>query len=405
MAGPLKHVKVLDLSRVLAGPWAGQILADLGADVLKVERPVHGDDTRSWGPPFLPNPDGKGRDAGYFLAANRGKRSITVDITTEAGQEIIRRLAAESDIVLENYRLGALKRYGLDYDSLKAVNPRLIYCSITGFGQTGPKADLPAYDFMIQAMGGLMSVTGEADGQPGGGPQKVGVPIVDLMTGVYAALAVLAALARREQDGQGDYIDVSMLDVMVGSLANQATNYLMSGKVPVRAGNKHPNIQPQDVFRCRDGHLVLVVGNDGQFRKFAEVLGHPEWADDPVYATNGARVTNRDQLLAQTNAILETKDRQEWERAFTEAGVPCSAINTVADALNDEQIRSRGLVKDIQHPVAGAIKLVGSPLKFAEAVLDNQIAPPTLGQHTREILTTLGYSQEEIAALNAQGAI
>ncbi len=276
MAGPLSHIRVLDLSRILAGPWAGQILADLGADVIKVERPGAGDDTRAWGPPFLKDQAGhETTDAGYFLAVNRGKRSITLDLNTPEGQDIVRALAACSDILLENFKVGALARYGLDFAALAKVNPRLIYCSVTGFGQTGPRRDQAAYDFMIQAMGGLMSVTGEADDKPGGGPQKVGVPVLDIMTGMYAAIAVLAALARRNETGHGDYIDIGMLDVQVSFLANQAMNYLVSGKPPRRSGNAHPNIQPQDVFRCRDGHIVVVVGNDGQFEKFCGAVALP----------------------------------------------------------------------------------------------------------------------------------
>ena len=276
MAGPLSHVRVLDLSRIMAGPWAGQILADLGADVIKVERPVVGDDTRAWGPPFLKDKSGNPtREAGYYLSVNRGKRSIALDLDKPEGQNVVRAMAARSDIVLENFKAGTLKRFGLDYESLRAVNPRLIYCSITGFGQTGPKRDAPAYDFMIQAMGGLMSVTGEADDKPGGGPQKVGVPITDIMTGMYAAVAVLAALAKREVSGRGDYIDISMLDVQVAYLANQAMNFLVSGKPPRRSGNAHPNIQPQDVFACRDGYLALAVGNDSQFEKFCAAIGRP----------------------------------------------------------------------------------------------------------------------------------
>ena len=274
--GPLSHVRVLDLSRILAAPWAGQILADLGAEVIKVERPGTGDDTRTWGPPFLKDAEGHDtREAGYYLAVNRGKRSITVSLEKPEGQKIVKELASRADIVLENFKAGTLARYGLDEASLREINPRLIYCSVTGFGQTGPRRDQPAYDFLIQAMGGLMSVTGEKDGRPGGGPQKVGVPVVDIMTGMYAAVSVLAALARRDRTGVGDTIDIAMLDVQVATLANQAMNYLVSGKVPRRNGNAHPNIQPQDVFACRDGHLAIVVGNDGQYEKFCGAIGGP----------------------------------------------------------------------------------------------------------------------------------
>src|SRR5262249_8748855 len=323
MAGPLSHVRVLDLSRILAGPWAGQILADLGADVIKVERPNGGDDTRSWGPPFLKDTAGQPtREAGYYLAVNRGKRSISLDLDKPEGQSVVRALAARSDIVLENFKVGTLKRFGLDYAALKAVNPRLIYCSITGFGQTGPKRDAPAYDFMIQAMGGLMSVTGEADDKPGGGPQKVGVPITDLMTGMYAAVSVLAALARRELSGKGDHIDLAMLDVQVGYLANQAMNFLISGQRPRRTGSVHPNIQPQDVFACRDGHLALAVGNDAQFGKLAAALGHPEWAKDPRFLKNADRVRNRDALTALIAEVLGQDDVRGWVARIEAHGVP-----------------------------------------------------------------------------------
>jgi len=311
MAGPLSHVRVLDLSRIMAGPWAGQILADLGADVIKVERPAIGDDTRAWGPPFLKDRNGADTsEAGYYLSVNRGKRSITLDLDRPEGQRVVRAIAARSDIVLENFKVGTLTRFGLDYGSLRAVNPKLIYCSITGFGQTGPKRDAPAYDFMIQAMGGLMSVTGEADGKPGAGPQKVGVPVVDIMTGMYASIAVLAALARRNETGRGDYIDIAMLDVQVGFLANQAMNYLVSGKPPRRGGNAHPNIQPQDVFACRDGHLALAVGNDSQFDKFCRAVGHPEWSVDERFRINSGRVRNRDVLKTMISDIFAGATRR-----------------------------------------------------------------------------------------------
>lgn len=306
-AGPLSHVKVLDLSRILAAPWAGQILADLGAEVIKVERPGAGDETRTWGPPFLKDAQGRDtKEAGYYLAVNRGKRSITVSLEKPEGQKIVQQLAARADIVLENYKAGTLDRYGLGQASLRKVNPGLIYCSVTGFGQTGPRHDQPAYDFLIQAMGGLMSVTGEKDGRPGGGPQKVGVPIVDLMTGMYTAVAVLAALARRDQTGVGDSIDIAMLDVQVATLANQAMNFLLSGKVPGRNGNAHPNIQPQDVYACADGDVIVVVGNDGQFASLCRVFGRHDWASHERFATNAQRVRNigeLSQLLRERFAV------------------------------------------------------------------------------------------------------
>jgi len=406
MAGPLSHIKVLDLSRILAGPWSGQVLADLGADVIKVERPKVGDDTRSWGPPFLKDADGNDtRESGYYLSANRGKRSVTVDLNTEEGQQIVRALAAESDILLENYKVGTLARYGLDYASLKQINPGLVYCSVTGFGQDGPRAEHAAYDFMIQAMGGLMSVTGERDDLPGGGPQKVGVPIVDLMTGMYTSVAVLAALARRAETGLGDHIDIGMLDVMVGSIANQGMNYLVSGKTPQRNGNKHPNIQPQDVFACADGHIVLVVGNDGQFAKFCEVAGRPEWVLDERFVTNGARVRNRDALLPLMVALFRERPMAEWAALLDEAGVPCSPINTIAQVFEDEQVKHRKMLIELPHPSAGSVPQIRSPMRFAEAELAFDRAPPLLGQHTHEVLAGLGFDQERIAALARDGVI
>ncbi len=405
-AGPLAHVKVLDLSRILAAPWAGQILADLGAEVIKVERPGVGDDTRSWGPPFLKGPDGTDtREAGYYLAVNRGKRSITVSLDKPEGQRIVRELALRADIVLENYKAGTLERYGLDEASLRKINPRLIYCSVTGFGQTGPRRDQPAYDFLIQAMGGLMSVTGERDGKPGGGPQKVGVPIVDLMTGMYAAVSVLAALARRNETGVGDAIDIAMLDVQVATLANQAMNYLVSDKVPQRSGNAHPNIQPQDVYACADGDVILVVGNDGQFVRLCEVFGRPEWASDERFATNASRVRN----IAELSDLL--RDRfAEWERehlisALDAVGVPCGPINTVADVFKDPQVRARGMLKQVPHPCGVDVPQVSTPMRFADATLQTQTAPPLLGQHSDEILGELGYAAADIAALRTLGAI
>jgi crotonobetainyl-CoA:carnitine CoA-transferase CaiB-like acyl-CoA transferase len=404
--GPLSHVKVLDLSRILAAPWAGQILADLGAEVIKVERPGAGDDTRSWGPPFLKGPDGKDtKEAGYYLAVNRGKRSITVSLDKPEGQQIVRELALKADIVLENYKAGTLQRYGLDEASLRKVNPRLIYCSVTGFGQTGPRRDQPAYDFLIQAMGGLMSVTGEKDGRPGGGPQKVGVPIVDLMTGMYTAVSVLAALARRNETGQGDSIDIGMLDVQVATLANQAMNYLVSGKVPKRNGNAHPNIQPQDVYACADGDVILVVGNDGQFAKLCEVFGRPEWVADERFATNAQRVRNIGELSGLLRDLFAEWERERLIEALDAAGVPCGAINSVADVFKDPQVKARGMLKYVPHPSGVDAPQVGSPMRFAEAPLETQSAPPLLGQHSDEILSELGYGAADIAALRAQGAI
>ena len=392
MAGPLSHVRVLDLSRVMAGPWAGQILADLGADVIKVERPVVGDDTRSWGPPFLKDAAGNPtREAGYYLSVNRGKRSITLDLDKPQGQEVVRALAARCDIVLENFKVGTLKRFGLDYESLSAINPRIIYCSITGFGQTGPKRDAAAYDFMIQAMGGLMSVTGVRDGMPGAGPQKVGVPIVDIMTGMYAAVGVLAALARRNETGRGDYIDLAMLDVQSAFLANQAMNWLASGNTPKRNGNRHPNIQPQDVFPCADGFVALAVGNDGQFARLADVLGQPEWIKDERFATNPARVRNHAVLDPLLRAEFEKRTRSDLVAVLETAGVPCSPINTVPEVFADPQVQHRRMLRELPHPTAGRVPQVISPLNFANEPLAFDRPPPLLGEHTAEVLRELGF--------------
>lgn len=405
-SGPLSHLRVLDLSRILAAPWAGQILADLGATVTKVERPGAGDDTRSWGPPFLKNAEGKDtKEAGYYLAVNRGKRSITVSLDTAEGQQIVRDLALQSDIVLENYKAGTLARYGLDEASLRKINPRLIYCSVTGFGQTGPRRDQPAYDFLIQAMGGLMSVTGERDGQPGGGPQKVGVPIVDLMTGMYTAVAVLAAVARRDQSGVGDSIDIAMLDVQVAMLANQAMNYLVSGKTPQRNGNAHPNIQPQDVYACADGDAILVVGNDGQFAKLCDVLGHAEWAQDDRFATNAQRVRNITVLSAMLRHAFAQRPRAELIAALDGVGVPCGAINSVPDVFEDPQVKARGMLQYVPHPSGVQVPQVVSPMRFSETPLQQQVAPPLLGQHSRQVLEELGYSAERIDGLLASGVL
>ena len=406
MPGPLSHVRVLDLSRILAAPWAGQILADLGADVIKVERPGAGDDTRGWGPPFLKARDGtETRDAGYFLAVNRGKRSITLALDKPGGQRIVRELAKRSDIVLENYKVGTLAKFGLGYDDLKAVNPKLIYCSVTGFGQTGPRRDQAAYDFMIQAMGGIMSVTGERDDRPGGGPQKVGVPILDLMTGMYAAVAVLAALARRERTGAGEYVDIGMLDVQIASLANQAMNYLVSGKTPRRTGNRHPNIQPQDVFACADGDIVLAVGADGQFAKLCEVMGKPELARDERFAKNAARVRNLDALLALVGGTLKQKPRQHWVDALDAAGVPCGPINSIPEVFEDPQVKHRGMRIEVPHPLAGRVPLVASPMRFTEAPLRHERPPPLLGEHSTEILRELGIGDAEIERLKRDGVV
>lgn len=404
--GPLTHVKVLDLSRVLAGPWAGQVLADLGATVIKVERPGVGDDTRVWGPPFLKAENGEQtREACYFLAANRGKQSVTIDISTAEGQELVRKLAAQADIVLENYKVGTLTRYGLAYEDLKAVNPAIIYCSVTGFGQDGPLADLPAYDFMIQAMGGLMSVTGERDGQPGGGPQKVGMPIMDLMTGMWAAVGVLAALARRNESGEGEFIDLAMLDVMVATIANQGMNYLVSGKTPQRMGNKHPNIQPQDVFQCTDGQMVLAVGNDGQFASFCQAMNRPDLASDPRFTTNSSRVVNLAALMEILVQEIGKRSRAECIDALRAHSVPCGPINTIPEILAEPQIIHREMLRYLPHPTAGKVPQIVSPLRLKQNPLAFNDAPPLLGADTQTVLKEIGVTPEQYAALLARGVL
>jgi len=407
MPGPLSHLKVLDMSRVLAGPWCGQLLADLGADVVKIERPQDeaghgGDDTRAWGPPFLK--DGQGHDtteAAYYLSANRGKKSLTLDISSPEGQEIIRRLAAGSDILVENYKVGQLKKYGLDYASLKAVNPSLIYCSITGFGQTGPYAHRAGYDYVIQGMGGFMSITGERDDLPGGGPQKAGVAVADLMTGMYSGVAILAAVAHRERTGEGQYIDMALLDCQVAMLANMNLNYLTSGASPKRAGNAHQNLTPYQVFECADGHVIIATGNDGQFAKFCQVGGMPELARDARFATNPDRVRNRAEMLPILERLVKTRTRQEWMDQLEAVGVPCGPINTIADAFENPQVKARGLRMDLPHPTAGSVPMVANPIKYSGTPLEYRAAPPLLGEHTVDVLRNLGYSAEQIATLRA----
>ena len=387
---PLAGIRVLDMSRILAGPWVGQLLADLGAEVIKVERPGTGDDTRTWGPPFLKDREGnETREAAYFLCTNRGKKSVTLDISKPEGQAIARELADMSDILLENYKVGDLKRYGLGYEDLDARNPRLIYCSITGFGQTGPYRERAGYDFMIQGMGGLMSFTGESDDAPGGGPQKVGVAIADLMTGMYSCVAILAALHERTSSGLGQYIDMALLDTQVAWLANQNANYLIGGEPPKRMGNAHPNIVPYQTFHTRDGDLILAVGNDNQFRKFCVAAGIPEVADDPRFIDNVARLENRQVCVDAIATAMKKKTTAEWVALLEPIGVPCGPINRLDEVYADPQVQHRKMKIDVPHPLAGMLPLVAAPIKYSRTPLACETPPPLLGQHTEEVLTNL----------------
>ncbi|ELQ12121.1 CoA transferase [Pseudomonas syringae] len=405
--GALSHIRVLDLSRVLAGPWAGQILADLGADVIKVERPGGGDDTRSWGPPFLQDAAGQNTtEAAYYLSANRNKQSVTIDFTRPEGQRLVRELAAKSDIVIENFKVDGLAAYGLDYESLKAVNPRLIYCSITGFGQSGPYARRPGYDFMIQALGGLMSLTGLPDGEEGAGPVKVGVALTDILTGLYSTTAILAALAHRDQSDIGQYIDMALLDVQVACLANQGMNYLTTGIAPKRLGNAHPNIVPYQDFPTADGDLILTVGNDSQFRKFAAVAGQPQWAEDPRFLTNKLRVAHRAELIPLIRQVTVFKATAQWVSELEAAGVPCGPVNDLAQVFADPHVVARGLAIELPHVLAGRVPQVASPIRLSETPVEYTRAPPLLGEHTAQVLQALlGIGEEEITVLREAGVL
>lgn len=389
-ARPLEGVRVLDLSRVLAGPWCTQNLADLGAEVIKIERPGAGDETRAWGPPYLR--DERGEDTGesaYYLCANRNKRSVAIDIGSPEGAALIRELVPTCDVLVENFKVGGLKKYGLDYASLAALNPRLVYCSVTGFGQTGPLAHRAGYDFLIQGMGGLMSITGEPDGVPGGGPEKVGVAVTDLMAGMYATTGVLAALMERERSGLGQHLDIALLDCQLAMLANQASNYLNTGEAPRRLGNAHPNVVPYQTFASNDGHLIIACGNDGQFRALCAAIGLPELAADPRFATNSERSVNRAQLLPTLEAAFRTRSRDEWISAFEACGVPCGPINDVAQAFGSEQARAREAVRYIPHPLAGRAPSVASPLRLSATPVEYDQPPPLLGEHTLKVLGSL----------------
>ena len=407
----LQGVRVLDLSRVLAGPWCTQTLADLGADVIKVERPPAaghpgGDDTRGWGPPYLKDREGHDTaEAAYYLGANRNKRSIAVDIASPQGQALIRELALRADVLVENYKVGDLTRYGLDAESLRAVNPRLVFCSVTGFGQTGPYRDRAGYDYAVQGLGGLMSVTGERDALPGGGPQKVGVAVADLFTGMYATVAILAALRHRDATGEGQVVDMALLDTQVAMLANLGANYLTTGVAPRRMGNAHQNIVPYQVFQASDGHLIVAVGNDGQFIKFCEILGLPEIPRDPRYATNAQRVRHREELVPLLAERIAAQPRQHWLAAMEASKVPGGAINDLGEVFADPQVRERGMVVPMDHPLSDSLRVVASPIKLSGTPVAYRLPPPMLGQHTDEVLGELGHGPDAIAAWRREGVI
>ncbi|MDO8317638.1 CaiB/BaiF CoA-transferase family protein [Rhodoferax sp.] len=409
----LSHLKVLDLSRVLAGPWCTQMLADLGADVIKVERPGAGDDTRHWGPPFLKDADDNDTtEATYFTACNRNKRAITLDMAQPEGQALILKMTARSDVLVENFKVGGLKQYGLDYESLKAVNPRLIYCSVTGFGQNGPYAERAGYDLMIQAMSGMMSITGHADGEPGGGPMRMGVALIDVLTGIYACSAILAAIEVRHRTGEGQHIDMALMDVGMAVLANQAAGFLNTGKVPQRQGNTHPSLAPYQTFETLDGSMLLAVGNDGQFARFCEAAGHPEWAKDGRFASNTLRVKHRDVLIPTLQAVTRSRSTAQWIALLEDKAVPCGPINDIGQAFADAQVQARGLRVDqavtSSQPVAGAmasIATVASPLRLTATPPVLHRPPPALGEHTDEVLAELGLDALQVAGLRQRGVV
>jgi formyl-CoA transferase len=404
--GPLSHVTVLDLSRILAGPWCTQHLADLGADVIKIERPGTGDDTRAWGPPFAK--DAQGRDtteAAYYLGCNRGKRSVAVDFTQPDGQAIVLELARHADVFVENYKVGGLAKYGLDYAAVSRDNPRIVYCSITGFGQDGPYASRAGYDFIIQGMSGFMSITGEPDDVPGGGPQKAGVAITDLVTGLFASTGIVAALAHRERTGVGQHLDASLLDSAVAMMSVMNLNYLVTNVAPPRLGNAHPNIVPYQAFACADGHIILAVGNDSQFAKFCDAAGTP-WASDPRFATNGDRVRARGILVPLIAEVIAKRSQQSWLEALEARGVPCGPINTIDQVFADPQVIARGMRLDLAHPTAGSVPQVGAPFRFSKTPVRYDLPPPLLGQHTVDVLRgRLGFDDRRIDDLAARGVI
>ncbi|HKU71653.1 MAG TPA: CaiB/BaiF CoA-transferase family protein [Burkholderiales bacterium] len=405
--GPLSHIRVLDLSRVLAGPWCGQNMADLGAEVIKIERPKTGDDSRAFGPPWLKDASGKDtKESAYFACANRGKKSVTVNLSKPEGQKIVRDLAANCDVLIENYKVGDLARYGLGYEDLKKLNPKIIYASVTGFGQTGPYRERPGYDFMIQGMGGVMSITGERDDQPGGGAQRVGIPIADIMTGMYATIAICAAIANREKTGAGQHLDLALLDTQVGILANQGLNYLATGQAPGRIGNAHPNIVPYQPFKTKDGDVILACGNDNLFNKFCEVAGCQDLAKDPRYSTNAKRVENREDITARLAAIFEKRTTKDWCDALEAAGVANGPINNLKQVFEEPQVIARGMKIELDHAVAGKIPLIASPMKFSGTPLEFKQPPPVLGQHTDEVLRErLRLDDAAIARLRSAGIV
>jgi crotonobetainyl-CoA:carnitine CoA-transferase CaiB-like acyl-CoA transferase len=404
--GALSHIRVLDLSRVLAGPWASQTLGDLGAEVIKVERPGTGDDTRAWGPPYLKDREGQDtRDSAYYLCANRNKRSIAIDFTRPAGRELVRELVRQCDVLVENFKVGSLAQYGLDYASLREDNPRLIYCSITGFGQTGPYAHRAGYDFLMQGMGGLMSITGRPDGEEGAGPIKVGVALTDILTGLYASTAILAAVEARRRTGEGQWIDLALLDVQVACLANQSMNHLY-GRTPVRMGNAHPNTVPYQDFPTADGYMILAMGNDSQFAAFCKAVDRPEWAQDERFRTNSARVRNRATLVPLIRQITVMRSTRDWIALFETVGVPCGPINTLAEVFQDPQVTARGTEIHMNHPAAGDIPLVASPIRMSGTPVQYRMAPPQLGQDTADVLRDLlGMPADRIASMTKEGIV
>ena len=403
----LKHLKILDMTRVLAGPWCTQTLADLGADVIKIERPGAGDDTRQWAPPYFKDAQGQDTsEAAYYASVNRNKRSVTLDIASPEGQEIVRKMAQQCDVLVENYKVGQLARYGLDYESLKKLNPGLVYCSITGFGQTGPYAPRAGYDFIVQGMGGFMSITGERDDLPGGGPQKAGVAIADLFTGAHATIAILAALAHKDRTGEGQHLDICLLDVQVAMLANMASNFMATGKAPGRWGNAHPNIAPYQTFAVADGWIIIACGNDGQFRKLVHAGGEDALATDPRFTSNAQRLAHRADLIAALEPMMRRKTKAQWIELLEREGVPCGPINDIAEVFQDPQVQARGMRVELPHPSAGQMSLTGSALKLSQTPVQYRRHPPTLGEHTAEVLSEFaGLSAQDVAGLRERGLV